>query len=43
MSELLFECYHVPSVTYGIDAMFSLHKNHPCPGKQLALEHVILI
>ncbi|KAI0238364.1 Actin-related protein 5 [Lamellibrachia satsuma] len=24
MSELLFECYHVPSVLFGIDAMFSL-------------------
>jgi actin-related protein 5 len=28
MSELLFECYHVPQVTYGIDAMFSLYANH---------------
>ena len=27
MSELLFECYSVPSVAYGIDAMFSLYKN----------------
>ena len=25
MSELLFECYDVPSVTYGIDALFSYH------------------
>lgn len=29
MSELLFECYQVPQVVYGIDALFSLHHNHP--------------
>lgn len=28
MSELLFECYHVPSVAYGIDGLFSLYCNH---------------
>ncbi|KAF0483262.1 actin-like ATPase domain-containing protein [Gigaspora margarita] len=27
MSELLFECYRVPSVCYGIDALFSFHFN----------------
>ena len=27
MSELLFECYNVPSVLYGIDALFSFHAN----------------
>ncbi|CAG8532542.1 16560_t:CDS:10 [Cetraspora pellucida] len=27
MSELLFECYRVPSVCYGIDALFSFHCN----------------
>lgn len=27
MSELLFECYNVPSVAYGIDALFSAHHN----------------
>lgn len=27
MSELLFECYNVPQVTYGVDAMFSLYAN----------------
>lgn len=27
MSELLFECYNVPSVTYGIDALFSFYNN----------------
>ena len=32
MSELLFECYHVPSVLYGVDSLFSLYKNHPTPG-----------
>uniref|UniRef100_T1J7A5 Actin-related protein 5 n=1 Tax=Strigamia maritima TaxID=126957 RepID=T1J7A5_STRMM len=29
MSELLFECYHVPSVAYGIDSVFSFHLNNP--------------
>ncbi|XP_062616216.1 actin-related protein 5-like [Saccostrea cucullata] len=27
MSELLFECYHVPSVAYGVDSLFSLYNN----------------
>ena len=29
MNELLFECYSVPRVTYGIDGLFSLYKNQP--------------
>ncbi|KAG0227057.1 Nuclear actin-protein involved in chromatin remodeling [Actinomortierella wolfii] len=29
MSELLFECYQVPSVTYGVDSLFSLYANGP--------------
>ena len=33
MSELLFECYGVPSVTYGVDSLFSLYHNHPSPGE----------
>lgn len=33
MSELLFECYGIPKVTYGVDSLFSLYKNHPQPGK----------
>ena len=28
MNELMFECYSVPSVAYGVDALFSLYKNH---------------
>ncbi len=32
MSELLFECYHVPSVSFGIDSLFSLYNNHQSPG-----------
>ena len=27
MNELLFECYHVPQVTYGIDSLYSLYYN----------------
>ncbi|XP_014776303.1 actin-related protein 5 [Octopus bimaculoides] len=37
MSELLFECYHVPKVAYGNDALFSLYKNHPKPESANAL------
>ena len=29
MSELLFECYRVPSVSYGVDGLFSFRHNHP--------------
>lgn len=29
MSELLFECYQVPQVLYGIDGLYSFHYNHP--------------
>lgn len=29
MSELLFECYGVPSLAYGIDALYSYHFMHP--------------
>ncbi|PNF25161.1 Actin-related protein 5 [Cryptotermes secundus] len=29
MSELLFECYGVPSVCYGVDGLFSFRHNHP--------------
>ena len=33
MSELLFECYHVPSVCYGVDALFSFFHNYPDAGE----------
>lgn len=29
MSELLFESYQVPSITYGIDSLFSMYANGP--------------
>jgi hypothetical protein len=29
MSELLFECYGVPSVCYGVDGLFSFRHNNP--------------
>ena len=35
MSELLFECYNVPSVAYGIDSLFSLYHNFPVTGQLL--------
>ncbi|KAH9503315.1 Nuclear actin-protein involved in chromatin remodeling [Bulinus truncatus] len=37
MSELLFECYHVPQVAYGVDSLFSLYYNHPSPESADAL------
>ncbi|XP_058806615.1 actin-related protein 5 [Phymastichus coffea] len=33
MTELLFECYNVPSIAYGVDCLFSyLHNNCPSDG-----------
>nr|CAD7447807.1 unnamed protein product [Timema bartmani] len=29
MSELLFECYKIPSLCYGVDSLFSFHHNNP--------------
>lgn len=29
MNELLFECYQIPSVSLGIDGLFSLYQNIP--------------
>lgn len=37
MSELLFECYHVPQVAYGVDSLFSLYQNHPEPERANAM------
>ncbi|CAG9861662.1 unnamed protein product [Phyllotreta striolata] len=38
MSELLFECYGVPGVAYGVDALFSHHFARPKP-----LENALII
>lgn len=37
MSELLFECYNVPSVAYGIDSLFSLYNNMPSSGELIQM------
>ncbi|XP_065174922.1 actin-related protein 5-like [Sycon ciliatum] len=37
MSELLFECYSVPSVLYGVDSLFSLYHNLPDAARSDAL------
>ncbi|KAL9988638.1 hypothetical protein ACROYT_G003104 [Oculina patagonica] len=37
MSELLFECYNVPSIAYGIDSLFSLYHNFPNADKTTSL------
>lgn len=31
MSELLFECYAVPGISYGVDALYSYHFSQPNP------------
>lgn len=31
MSELLFECYNVPSICYGVDSLFAYHYSQPEP------------
>lgn len=28
MAELLFECYNIPSLSYGVDCLFSYHHNN---------------
>lgn len=35
MSELLFECYHVPGICYGVDGLFGYQNN--CAGKKTGL------
>ena len=41
MSELLFECYNVPSVAYGIDSLFSLYHNSPISGEHLFYYQIV--
>lgn len=31
MNELLFECYSVPMVSYGVDSLFSFYNDNPDP------------
>lgn len=37
MSELLFESYDVPAISYGVDSLFSFHQNHPCKSDGLII------
>lgn len=37
MSELLFECYQIPSVFYGVDSLFSFHFNDNIKGTGLII------
>uniref|UniRef100_A0A1B6L6D3 Actin-related protein 5 n=1 Tax=Graphocephala atropunctata TaxID=36148 RepID=A0A1B6L6D3_9HEMI len=37
MSELLFECYHVPEVAYGVDCLYSLSRNGLQEGSSLVV------
>lgn len=41
MNELLFECYQVPAVSVGIDALFSLQKNFGAPNAPLPTSMVV--
>ena len=34
MSELLFECYSIPEICFGVDALFALHEN--CDGEEIS-------
>ncbi|XP_012282152.1 actin-related protein 5 [Orussus abietinus] len=36
MAELLFECYEIPSIAYGVDCLFSYHHNN-CPSDGLII------
>lgn len=38
MSELLFECYGIPGVSYGVDSLFSYHYAQPKP-----LENALIV
>ncbi|KAI5306841.1 Nuclear actin-protein involved in chromatin remodeling [Ascosphaera pollenicola] len=39
MNEILFECYSAPSVTYGIDSLFSYRQNRGSSGLVLSSSH----
>ena len=39
MNEILFECYGAPSVTYGIDSLFSFHYNKGSSGLVVSSSH----
>lgn len=39
MNEILFECYHVPSVAYGIDSLFSYRYNRGKDGLIISSSH----
>lgn len=41
MNELLFECYQVPAISFGIDALFSLQKNFSKPVDPLPTSLVV--
>lgn len=43
MSELLFECYGVPAVSYGIDALFSLYAHRARAGATADLGHALVV
>uniref|UniRef100_A0A3B4ZAW6 Actin-related protein 5 n=1 Tax=Stegastes partitus TaxID=144197 RepID=A0A3B4ZAW6_9TELE len=42
MSELLFECYRVPYVSYGVDGLYSFNHNNSQRGLQLPHSGIIL-
>lgn len=39
MNEMMFECYSVPSLTYGIDSLFSYHQNKGTSGLVISSSH----
>lgn len=42
MSELLFECYNVPGICYGIDVLFGYHC-YEQPEKPVQLKDVLIV
>lgn len=42
MSELLFECYGVPRVAYGVDSLFSFYHNSVRDGADLPSTGLVL-
>ena len=42
MNELLFECYSVPCVAYGIDALLSLYKNNPVDMPEMSPDAIVV-
>ena len=43
MSELLFECYHVPKLAFGVASLFSFYQNFPDSGNVEKMYNYVLL